>query len=183
MIEAVANEQSTILITGESGTGKELVARTIHEMSDRADKPFIPINCGALTETLLESELFGYVKGAFTGANDNRAGVFEAASNGTIFLDEIGDMTQAMQVKILRVLQEQKVRRVGAAEETQVDTRVIAATHRELEPMVEEGTFRRDLFYRISVIPLRVPALRERRDDIPRLAEHFMGADVATNDR
>jgi|ERR1043166_1459675 two-component system response regulator PilR (NtrC family) len=174
MIEAVAGEQSTILITGESGTGKELVARTIHELSERSDKPFCPINCGALTETLLESELFGYVKGAFTGANDSRPGIFEAADKGTIFLDEIGDMSLAMQVKILRVLQEQKVRRVGAADETQVDTRVIAATHRELEPMVEEGTFRRDLFYRISVIPLRVPPLRERRDDIPRLAEHFM---------
>jgi DNA-binding NtrC family response regulator len=174
MIEAVAREQSTILITGESGTGKELVARAIHEMSDRAEKPFIPINCGALTETLLESELFGYVKGAFTGANDSRPGVFEAASKGTIFLDEIGDMSTAMQVKILRVLQEQRVRRVGAAEETAVDTRIIAATHRALEPMIEDGTFRRDLYYRISVIPLHVPPLRERRDDIPRLAEHFM---------
>ncbi len=174
MIEAVAREQSTILITGESGTGKELVARAIHEMSDRAEKPFIPINCGALTETLLESELFGYVKGAFTGANESRAGVFESASKGTIFLDEIGDMSLAMQVKMLRVLQEQKVRRVGASDETSVDTRVIAATHRDLEPMIEDGTFRRDLFYRISVIPLHVPPLRERRDDIPYLAEHFM---------
>jgi DNA-binding NtrC family response regulator len=174
MIEAVAREQSTILITGESGTGKELVARAIHDMSDRADKPFIPINCGALTETLLESELFGYVKGAFTGANESRPGVFESASKGTIFLDEIGDMTPAMQVKMLRVLQEQRVRRVGAADEIAVDTRVIAATHRDLEPMIEAGTFRRDLFYRISVIPLHVPPLRERRDDIPYLAEHFM---------
>ena len=174
MIETVAREQSTILITGESGTGKELVARAIHDMSDRAEKPFIPINCGALTETLLESELFGYVKGAFTGANESRAGVFESASNGTIFLDEIGDMSLSMQVKILRVLQEQRVRRVGAADEIAVDTRVIAATHRDLEPMIEAGTFRRDLFYRISVIPLHVPPLRERRDDIPRLAEHFM---------
>jgi two-component system, NtrC family, response regulator PilR len=174
MIEAVAREQSTILITGESGTGKELVARAIHGMSKRADKPFIPINCGALTETLLESELFGYVKGAFTGANESRPGVFESASKGTIFLDEIGDMSLAMQVKMLRVLQEQRVRRVGAADEIAVDTRVIAATHRDLEPMIEAGTFRRDLFYRISVIPLHVPPLRERRDDIPRLAEHFM---------
>jgi len=174
MIEAVAREQSTILITGESGTGKELVARAIHDMSDRAEKPFIPINCGALTETLLESELFGYVKGAFTGANDSRPGVFEAANKGTIFLDEIGDMSLAMQVKILRVLQEQRVRRVGAADETAVDARVIAATHRDLEPMIDDGTFRRDLYYRISVIPLCVPALRERRDDIPVLADHFL---------
>ena len=174
MIEAVAREQSTILITGESGTGKELVARSVHEMSDRSDKPFIPINCGALTETLLESELFGYMKGAFTGAEQTRVGVFEAANGGTIFLDEIGDMTPAMQVKMLRVLQEQRVRRVGAAEEITVDTRVIAATHRDLGPMIEEGTFRRDLFYRIAVIPLEVPPLRERRDDIPRLVEHFV---------
>jgi two-component system response regulator PilR (NtrC family) len=173
-IETVAREQSTILITGESGTGKELVARALHDMSDRSDKPFIPINCGALTETLLESELFGYVKGAFTGAGESRPGVFESANKGTIFLDEIGDMSLSMQVKILRVLQEQRVRRVGAADETPVNTRVIAATHRDLEPMVEEGTFRRDLFYRISVIPLHVPPLRERRDDIARLAEHFM---------
>ncbi len=174
MIETVAREQSTILITGESGTGKELVARAIHDMSDRSEKPFIPINCGALTETLLESELFGYVKGAFTGAGESRAGVFESASKGTIFLDEIGDMSVAMQVKILRVLQEQRVRRVGAADEIAVDTRVIAATNRDLEPMIEEGTFRRDLFYRISVIPLHVPPLRERRDDIPHLAKHFI---------
>ena len=173
-IETVAREQSTILITGESGTGKELVARALHDMSDRSAKPFIPINCGALTETLLESELFGYVKGAFTGAGESRPGVFESANNGTIFLDEIGDMTLAMQVKILRVLQEQRVRRVGAVDETPVDARVIAATNRDLEPMVEDGTFRRDLYYRVSVIPLHVPPLRERRDDIPRLAEHFV---------
>ena len=173
-IETVAREHSTILITGESGTGKELVARALHDMSDRAAKPFIPINCGALTETLLESELFGYVKGAFTGAGESRPGVFESANKGTIFLDEIGDMSLSMQVKILRVLQEQRVRRVGAADETPVDTRVIAATNRDLEPMVESGAFRRDLYYRVSVIPLHVPPLRERRDDIPRLAEHFI---------
>jgi len=173
-IETVACEHSTILITGESGTGKELVARALHDMSDRAAKPFIPINCGALTETLLESELFGYVKGAFTGAGESRPGVFESANKGTIFLDEIGDMSLSMQVKILRVLQEQRVRRVGAADETPVDTRVIAATNRDLEPMVESGVFRRDLYYRVSVIPLHVPPLRERRDDIPRLAEHFI---------
>ena len=174
MIEAVARERSTILITGESGTGKELVARAIHELSDRAGKPFIPINCGALTETLLESELFGFVKGAFTGANSGRAGVFESANNGTIFLDEIGDMPLSMQVKVLRVLQEQKVRRIGANDEISVDSRVITATNRDLGPMVENGAFRQDLYYRVSVIPLHVPSLRERRDDIPHLAEHFM---------
>src|SRR5688572_2929058 len=174
MIAAVARERSTILITGESGTGKELVARAIHEMSDRAAKPFIPINCGALTETLLESELFGFTKGSFTGASASRVGVFEAADSGTIFLDEIGDMTLSMQVKVLRVLQEQRVRRIGARDETQVDTRVITATNRDIGPMVEAGTFRRDLYYRVSVIPLHVPSLRERRDDIPILAEHFV---------
>jgi two-component system, NtrC family, response regulator PilR len=174
MIETVARERSTILITGESGTGKELVARAIHELSDRADKPFIPINCGALTETLLESELFGFMKGAFTGATGSRAGMFESADKGTIFLDEVGDMSQAMQVRVLRVLQEQRVRRIGARDETPVDTRVITATNRDIEPMVEDGTFRRDLFYRVSVIPLHVPPLRERRDDIPFLAEHFV---------
>jgi two-component system response regulator PilR (NtrC family) len=174
MIETVAREQSTILITGESGTGKELVARAIHDMSDRAEKPFIPINCGALTETLLESELFGFLKGTFTGANESRAGVFESAHKGTIFLDEVGEMSQAMQVRILRVLQEQRVRRVGAANETPVDTRVIAATNRDLRPMVEDGSFRQDLYYRLSVIPLHVPPLRDRREDIPQLAENFV---------
>jgi len=174
IIETVAREHSTILITGESGTGKELVARAIHDMSDRAEKPFIPINCGALTETLLESELFGFMKGAFTGAGESRPGMFESANKGTIFLDEVGDMSQAMQVKILRVLQEQRVRRIGAADETPVDTRVIAATNRDIEPMVEDGTFRRDLYYRVSVIPLNVPPLRERRDDIPILVDHFV---------
>jgi DNA-binding NtrC family response regulator len=174
MIEMVAREHATILITGDSGTGKELVARAIHDLSDRADKPFIPINCGALTETLLESELFGFIKGAFTGAGESRPGMFEAANNGTIFLDEIGDMSQAMQVKILRVLQEQRVRRIGARNETPVDTRVIAATNRDIAPMVESGEFRRDLYYRISVIPLHVPSLAERRDDIPLLVEYFI---------
>ena len=174
MIETVAEVQSTVLVTGESGTGKELVARAIHDMSPRAEKPFVSINCGAFTETLLESELFGYVKGAFTGANTNRKGLFEAANNGTIFLDEIGEMSPAMQVKLLRVLQERRVRPVGAHDELQVDARVIAATNRDLKKMTEEGTFRQDLFYRISVIPIHLPPLRERAEDIPDLIEHFV---------
>ena len=174
MIAAVANEESTILITGESGTGKELVARAVHDMSHRAEKPFIPINCGAMPETLLESELFGFMKGTFTGASSNRAGMFESANKGSIFLDEIGDMPLAMQVKMLRVLQERTIRRVGASNELPVDTRVIAATNRDIRPMVDDGRFRQDLYFRISVIPLNVPPLRERREDIPDLAEHFI---------
>src|SRR5215210_1494049 len=174
MIETVAEVQSTVLITGESGTGKELVARAIHDLSPRADKPFVSINCGAFTETLLESELFGYVKGSFTGANTNRKGLFEAANQGTIFLDEIGEMSPAMQVKLLRVLQERKVRPVGAHEEMEIDTRVIAATNRDLPQMVKDGSFREDLFYRISVIPIELPPLRERSEDIPELVEHFV---------
>lgn len=173
MIETVAQVQSTVLVTGESGTGKELVARAIHDLGPRAEKPFVSINCGAFTETLLESELFGYVKGSFTGANTNRKGLFEAANTGTIFLDEIGEMSPAMQVKLLRVLQERKLRPVGATEETVVDTRVIAATNRDLGSMVKDGTFREDLYYRISVIPIELPSLRERPDDIPELAKHF----------
>jgi two-component system response regulator PilR (NtrC family) len=174
MIETVAGVQSTILITGESGTGKELVARAIHDLSPRAEKPFVSINCGAFTETLLESELFGYVKGAFTGANTNRKGLFEAAHRGTIFLDEIGEMSSAMQVKLLRVLQERKVRPVGAHQEIEIDTRVIAATNRDLAAMVKDGSFREDLFYRISVIPIELPPLRERSDDVKQLTEHFV---------
>ncbi|HVF31281.1 MAG TPA: sigma-54 dependent transcriptional regulator [Pyrinomonadaceae bacterium] len=174
MIETVAEVQSTILITGESGTGKELVARAIHDLSARAEKPFISINCGAFTETLLESELFGYMKGSFTGANSNRKGLFEAANRGTIFLDEIGEMSPAMQVKLLRVLQEKKVRPVGAHEELSIDARVIAATNRDLKQMSIDGGFREDLFYRISVIPISLPPLRERPEDIPELAAHFV---------
>jgi two-component system, NtrC family, response regulator PilR len=174
MIETVAEVQSTVLITGESGTGKELVARAIHDQSPRGDKPFISINCGAFTETLLESELFGYIKGAFTGANTNRKGLFEAADSGTIFLDEIGEMSPAMQVKLLRVLQERRVRPVGGHEEIPVDARVIAATNRNLKQMSQDGTFREDLFYRISVIPIDLPPLRERAEDIPELVEHFL---------
>ena len=173
MIETVAEVQSTILLMGESGTGKELVARAIHDLSARAEKPFISINCGAFTETLLESELFGYVKGSFTGANANRKGLFEAAHRGTIFLDEIGEMSPAMQVKLLRVLQEKKVRPVGAHDELPIDARVIAATNRDLKQMSVDGSFREDLFYRISVIPINLPPLRERAEDIPELANHF----------
>src|ERR1043166_3361200 len=174
MIETVAEVQSTILVTGESGTGKELVARAIHDLSPRAEKPFISINCGAFTETLLESELFGYVKGAFTGANTNRKGLFEAAHGGTIFLDEIGEMSPAMQVKLLRVLQERKVRPVGGHDEQSIDARVIAATNRDLKRMSDEGSFREDLFYRVSVIPIHLPPLRERAEDIRELIDHFV---------
>jgi two-component system response regulator PilR (NtrC family) len=174
LIQTIAPQSSRVLITGESGTGKELVARAIHENSPRAATPFITINCGAFPETLLESELFGYVKGAFTGANENRRGLFQAAHGGTLFLDEIGNMNLAMQVKLYRVLQEGKVRPLGSTEEIDVDVRVIAATNRDLEKAIASGEFREDLFYRLSVIPLHVPALRERREDIPLLARHFL---------
>ncbi len=174
MVETVASNASTVLIAGESGTGKELVARAVHSLSPRRDRPFVSVNCGAFTETLLESELFGYVKGAFTGAQSNRKGLFEAAEGGTIFLDEIGEMTLTMQVKLLRVLQERRIRRVGGTEEIAIDTRIVAATHRDLEKMVKTGDFREDLFYRVSVIPLELPALRERRSDIRDLAQHFL---------
>jgi two-component system response regulator PilR (NtrC family) len=167
MIQTVAPQSSRVLITGESGTGKELVARAIHENSVRAQAPFITINCGAFPETLLESELFGYMKGSFTGANENRQGLFQAAHGGTLFMDEIGNMSY-------RVLQEGKVRPIGSTEESDVDVRIIAATNKEFEKEIAEGRFREDLYYRLSVIPIRVPALRERRDDIPLLARHFL---------
>jgi transcriptional regulator with GAF, ATPase, and Fis domain len=183
MIETVAQVPSTVLLTGESGTGKELVARAIHDLGPRAQKPFVSVNCGAFTETLLESELFGYVKGSFTGATANRKGLFEAANQGTIFLDEIGEMSPAMQVKLLRVLQERKVRPVGAHEEIEVNTRVIAATNRDLTAMVKEGSFREDLYYRISVIPMELPPLRERKGDIVELAHYFIGKHCAQSGR
>jgi two-component system, NtrC family, response regulator PilR len=173
-IRTVASTSSTILILGESGTGKELVARAVHVCSPRAGEPFVSVNCGAFPETLLESELFGYVKGAFTGANQNRRGLFEVADGGTIFLDEISEMTLAMQVKLLRVLQERTVRPVGGTAEIPVDVRVIAATNRDLDKTVAEGGFREDLYYRLSVIPVRVPPLRERQEDVPLLANHFL---------
>ena len=174
LIQTVAPQTSRVLITGESGTGKELVARAIHENSCRAQKPFITINCGAFPETLLESELFGYMKGAFTGANENRQGLFRAAHDGTLFMDEIGNMSPTMQVKLYRVLQEGKVRPLGSTEEADVDVRVIAATNMDLEKAIAGGQFREDLFYRLSVIPIHLPPLRERREDIPLLARHFL---------
>jgi len=174
LIQTVAPQSSRVLITGESGTGKELVARAIHENSARAQAPFITINCGAFPETLLESELFGYMKGAFTGANENRQGLFQAAHGGTLFMDEIGNMSLTMQVKLYRVLQEGKVRPLGSTEETDVDVRVIAATNKDFEKEIAEGRFREDLYYRLSVIPLQLPPLRERREDIPLLARHFL---------
>ena len=174
LIQTVAPQSSRVLITGESGTGKELVARAIHENSPRALAPFITINCGAFPETLLESELFGYMKGAFTGANENRQGLFRAAHGGTLFMDEIGNMTQTMQVKLYRVLQEGKVRPLGSNEEIDVDVRVIAATNKHLEKEIAEGRFREDLYYRLSVIPVHLSPLRERREDIPLLARAFL---------
>src|ERR1700723_2749688 len=174
LIQTIAPQTSRVLITGESGTGKELVARAIHENSLRAQAPFITINCGAFPETLLESELFGYMKGAFTGANENRKGLFEAANGGTIFLDEIGNMSLTMQVKLYRVLQEGKVRPIGSTEESDVDVRIIAATNKNFEKEISEGRFREDLYYRLSVIPIQLPPLRERREDIPLLARHFL---------
>jgi two-component system response regulator PilR (NtrC family) len=162
------------LIQGESGTGKELVARAVHACSPRAAEAFVSINCGAFPETLLESELFGYIKGAFTGANQNKRGLFEVADAGTIFLDEISEMTLPMQVKLLRVLQERSVRPVGGTEEIAIDVRVIAATNRDLDKQVTENVFREDLYYRLSVIPIQVPPLRNRREDIPLLVNHFL---------
>ncbi|HUO35576.1 MAG TPA: sigma-54 dependent transcriptional regulator [Candidatus Acidoferrum sp.] len=180
LIQNIAPQSSRVLITGESGTGKELVARAIHENSSRSHKPFITINCGAFPETLLESELFGYVKGAFTGANENRRGLFQAAHGGTLFMDEIGNMSVTMQVKLYRVLQEGKVRPLGSTEETDVDVRVIAATNKDLEKEITEERFREDLYYRLSVIPIKLPALRERREDIPLLARHFLSRFAAS---
>ncbi|MBI1910054.1 MAG: sigma-54-dependent Fis family transcriptional regulator [Deltaproteobacteria bacterium] len=173
-IHKVAASDSTILVLGESGTGKELVARAIHYNSQRADKPLVPVNCGAIPEELLESELFGHMKGSFTGAIANKQGRFEVADKGTIFLDEIGDMSPKLQVKILRVLQERKFEPVGSTKSHEVDVRIIAATNRNLEEAVQRGQFREDLFYRLNVIPLRIPPLRSRKADIPVFVKHFV---------
>jgi DNA-binding NtrC family response regulator len=173
-IRKVADGDVTVLITGESGTGKELVAKALFANSRRHDKPFISVNCGALPETLLESELFGYVKGAFTGAVGDKKGLFHAADGGTIFLDEIGLTSPALQMRLLRVLQEREVRRVGDTQDSKVDVRVIAATNEDLEAKVKEGSFREDLYYRLSVIPIHIPPLRERSTDVPLLLQHFL---------
>ncbi|HYB94840.1 MAG TPA: sigma-54 dependent transcriptional regulator [Vicinamibacterales bacterium] len=174
LVETVCRTNSTVLISGESGTGKELVARAIHSLSLRRDQPFVAVNCGAMPEALLESELFGHVRGAFTGADKDKKGLIEAADGGTVFLDEIGEMPPSMQVKLLRVLQERKYRRVGGTDEASSNIRVIAATNRDLPKQVGDGKFREDLFYRLNVIPVRMPALRERVEDIPIIAEYFL---------
>jgi DNA-binding NtrC family response regulator len=174
MVARVAPTSSTVLIRGESGTGKELVARAVHDQSKRKGKAFIKVICASLPETLIESELFGYEKGAFTGAAATKPGRFELAEGGTIFLDEIGELTPATQVKLLRVLQDRQFERLGGTQTLRADVRVLAATHRDLEALAREGKFREDLFYRINVVPLRMPALRERPSDIPLLAEHFL---------
>jgi DNA-binding NtrC family response regulator len=185
-IASLQNSKATVLIAGESGTGKELVARSVHDSSDRKDRPFVAVNCGALTETLLESELFGHVKGSFTGAISDKKGLFEEANGGTIFLDEIGETSPSFQVRLLRVLQEQEVRKVGGNKTTKVDVRVIAASNRDLSALVKEGKFREDLYYRLSVVEIRVPPLRERKSlgektgkvvsDIPLLIDHYLAS-------
>ncbi len=173
-IEKVARYKSTILITGESGTGKELVAKAIHFNSDRSASPFIALNCGAIPESLLESELFGHVKGSFTDAVRTKRGLFEEADRGTLFLDEIGELPLSLQVKLLRVLQDGEIRRIGDSRSTKIDVRIIAATVKDLDKAVKEGSFRDDLFYRLNVLPLKLPPLRERKEDIPLLIEHFI---------
>ena len=174
LIHKVAATDATVLVLGESGTGKELVARAIHAQSGRANRPLVPVNCGAIPTELLESELFGHEKGAFTGAIKTRLGRFEMAEGGTVFLDEVGDMSPMLQVKLLRVLQDHQFERVGGAKTINADIRVIAATHRDLRRRVEDGQFREDLFYRLNVVPIKVPPLRERRSDVPLLADYFM---------
>jgi transcriptional regulator with GAF, ATPase, and Fis domain len=183
LIEKVAECDSTILINGETGTGKGLVARAIHQRSRRRNKPFVSINCGAIPENLLESELFGHVKGAFTGATASKPGKFEIADGGTIFLDEIGDMSRDLQVKVLKVLEEGEFEAVGGAKTLKVDVRILAATHRDLSEEVQKGNFREDLFYRLFVIPMSLPALRERNEDIRHLAEYFLEQSNCRNAR
>src|SRR6266404_4631693 len=174
IITKVANSVHPVLILGESGTGKELVARSIHFSGPNRDKPFIPVDCGSLVPTLIESELFGYVKGAFTGANRNKEGLLAIADGGTVFLDEVGELPPDLQAKLLRALQEKEIRPVGATHAVKIDVRILAATNRELELAVDSGNFRKDLFYRLNVLSLRMPPLRERRADVPLLAEHFL---------
>jgi two-component system response regulator PilR (NtrC family) len=174
LIAQVAETKTNVLVSGESGTGKELVARAIHEQSDRFDQPFVAINCGAIPENLLESELFGHVKGAFTGAVQTKEGLFEAANRGTLFLDEIGELSQPLQVKLLRALQERSIRRVGDTVDRKIDVRIVSATNRHLEEEVAAGRFREDVYYRLNVIQLVLPPLRDRLDDIPLLAQHFI---------
>jgi two-component system, NtrC family, response regulator AtoC len=175
LLERVADTPTTVLITGESGTGKELVARALHDHSSRSDKPFIKVNCAAIPKELIESELFGYERGAFTGAVSSKPGRFELANGGTLFLDEIGEIPVEMQVKLLRALQESEFERVGGIKTMRVDVRLVAATNRDLKKLIAGGTFREDLFYRLNVVPIRLPALRERAGDIPLLVEHFLG--------
>ncbi|MGA1868744.1 MAG: sigma-54-dependent transcriptional regulator [bacterium] len=174
LVRRIGNNCSTALISGSSGTGKELIAKAIHYYSNRSKGPFITINCGAIPDTLLESEMFGHVKGSFTGAIVDKKGLFELANNGTLFLDEIGNTPVSIQVKLLRVLQEKEIRRVGSTENIQIDVRLIAATNSDLKKMVEKGKFREDLYYRLNVIPIEIPSLQERKEDIPLLAHHFL---------
>ncbi len=181
LVRRVSQASANVLITGESGTGKEQVARAIHESGLRAKKPFVPINCTAIPESLLESELFGHAKGSFTGAHQRKKGLFEEAEGGTLFLDEIGDMNLALQAKLLRVLQERRIRAVGDTIDREINVRIIAATHKDLKAAIKNGGFREDLFYRLSVIPIVIPPLRHRRDDIPLLAEHFLRRFSAAN--
>jgi two-component system response regulator AtoC len=182
-VRKVASSKTTILVTGESGTGKELFARAIHYQSQRRDRAFVAINCGAIPENLLESELFGHVRGAFTGATGHKRGLFEEASGGTIFLDEIGELPLALQVKLLRVLQEEEIRKVGDTRTIKINARVIAATARNLEEEVRQGRFREELFYRLNVVTVNVPPLRERREDIPLLLEHYTERFSLANNR
>jgi len=174
MIERLARGQAPVYISGDSGTGKELVARLIHELGPRGDRPFVPVNCGAIPEALMESEFFGHKKGSFTGAVQDKDGLFKAADGGTLFLDEVGDLPLPMQVKLLRAIQERSVRPVGAQTEIKVDVRILSATHKDLHSLVQQGRFRQDLYYRLNVIELHIPPLRERSDDIPLLANHVL---------
>ena len=183
LIQKIHSTRTSVLITGESGTGKELVARALHSEGNRSAGPFVAVNCGAIPDDLMESELFGHVKGSFTGAVADKPGLFTKASGGTLFLDEIGELGLGLQVKILRALQERRVKPVGATEEVEIDVRVVAATNRELEEEIARGAFRVDLYYRLNVIEIRLPPLRRRREDIPLLAEHFVRRFAAEQDR